>query len=368
MTQPFRIKNDLEATDDFICNSPLIVGPDFDPVLLFANGEVGHWPDGYAPADGRVFQVSDGTSPATAAAQPVGRANALAGGNDAQQATSLSRPTLSRVPRGGQRSFANGSAAPQNNTFWASTISSNGITATRVATGDDQNGPWAEYAVSGTSTATSIIDIYLSSASSLPAGLGDIFTAGCRFEYTAGSLPPQINSGVRVGVRGQENSIFREEALSLFRATVPALVSSTLTVSNASVNRARAVVQVFTVNGVTVNYTIRVQALQFEIGLDRTAFQHVLTARDVTEAGVPDVWHLNDDGNDSLPVTLPAGDYTAAWVDRLGAVNIASGLSVTTTLDTLRGQNQADVLIINRALAAGEQAALTAYWQARYLP
>jgi hypothetical protein len=78
MTQPFRIKNDLEATDDFICNSPLIVGPDFDGLnttaLISALSNNATALLVYDFTDNTTLrQARDGTSPVTAAGQSVGR-------------------------------------------------------------------------------------------------------------------------------------------------------------------------------------------------------------------------------------------------------------------------------------------------------
>lgn len=79
--------------------------PIFTPDALFAAGQPGHWPGGYDPALGRLWQDSAGVTPVTAAGQPVGLVSRAAGTVDASQATALSRPTLARWPKGGRRNL-----------------------------------------------------------------------------------------------------------------------------------------------------------------------------------------------------------------------------------------------------------------------
>ena len=66
----------------------------FTPLSFFANGEQGAW---YDPSDlTTVFQDAAGTTPVTAAEQPVGRINDKSGrGNHATQTTATKRPVLS---------------------------------------------------------------------------------------------------------------------------------------------------------------------------------------------------------------------------------------------------------------------------------
>lgn len=65
----------------------------FSPLWLFQAGEAGFW---YDPSDmSTQFQDSAGTTPVTAAGQPVGKINDKSGrGNHLVQATAASRPTL----------------------------------------------------------------------------------------------------------------------------------------------------------------------------------------------------------------------------------------------------------------------------------
>src|SRR5690606_21876875 len=61
-----------------------------------------------------------------------------------------------------------------------------------------------------------------------------------------------------------------------------------------------------------IDLTVRICAMQFETGLSLTPLQRNYGPSDVTEAGLPDLWHLYNDGGDSLPLILPAGTYGIA--------------------------------------------------------
>lgn len=79
--------------------SPGVGGGGFSPASLFASGEQGIWLD---PSDfSTMFQDAAGTTPVTAAGQPVGRILDKSGrGNHASQATSASRPLLQQDGNG----------------------------------------------------------------------------------------------------------------------------------------------------------------------------------------------------------------------------------------------------------------------------
>ena len=72
----------------------------FNPLSLFAAGEQGVW---YDPSDlSTLFQDAAGTTPVTAAGQPVGRMLDKSGrGNHATQSTAINRPTL-QIDAGGR--------------------------------------------------------------------------------------------------------------------------------------------------------------------------------------------------------------------------------------------------------------------------
>lgn len=105
---------------------------------------------------------------------------------------------------------------------------------------------------------------------------------------------------------------------------------------------------------------------QLEVGSTATPYQRVTTDFDVTEAGVPDVWHLYDDGGDSLPATFPAGNLHLAYVNELGEVSYTTDTSDGTTgVDLLLAERMADVIVLDRAFTSDEEAKIESYW-ARY--
>jgi hypothetical protein len=489
----FRTKNGIEVLGNSrIYGSAIFGGPrefQFDPASLFANGEVGHWAAGYDPAAGQLYQVSNGTSPATAAGQPVGlaldtskgtspgpesvtnggfdvdanwakgagwsigagAAAKVAGtasnlsqsvtlvsgrayqvryqvawiagivtpqfaggttvngisraesgtfteiiiavsGNDtfringggtfegaidnvsvpelpgrpALQATSMSRPTLSRAPKGGVRNlqlFSNQltqhslvRATPSENQILSPDGTVNGGRLTETATSADHRIDYQPSAF--TSGETYVFSVFLRPDQRTWARVvlpGDVFgTVSANFNLSTGAVGITTGSPA-TSVQNVGGGWLRCSVSAVAGATASGVTAIQMGVGNNSISYAG--------DGTSGLF---VYGAQLEKGTTATPYQRVVSARDVTEAGVPDVWHLNDDGNDSLPAALPAGNYTAAWVNALGAVTIAENVAVMTTLDTLRGQNQADVLIINRALGEAERVALTRYWQARY--
>lgn len=345
-------------------------GGGFSPAVLFGAGDSGHWPDGYNPAAGRMFQANTGGTLVSTAAQPVGLvADRSGNGNDASQATALSRPTAARWPKGGRRNFL-----AQSEGF--------------------ETAAWVKYSKSGAPTAIAAPGIAppigVGSSSKLhPTTSGDE-----RFVYqgTAGApAGPNVCSFFAKAAEksvayitnvGGQPSLLTYFNLATGTATLGSLgsaafmtpvgdswyrcgytrpgVSSFIEIGVADAVGSSAVAA----NG---NDGIYIAGAQYEPGSVVTPYQRVIISSfDVTEAGVADVWRLSNDGGDSLPATLPAGTYTVAWVNALGVVTITPGVNVTTTLDTLRGADQADVLIINRPLTTAEATALTAYWERKF--
>ena len=343
--------------------------PVFDPLALFAQGAVGHWPEGYALAGGRVFQLSDGSLPLTAAVQPVGRATARAGGAAGVQATSLSRPTLSRVPLGGRRNLLTQSE-DLTHAVWvrtaAAALADSGFTALSFAAPSTDRRQAAYQGVP-----------------EVPVGEQGFLRA--RFRPGAGVTRLALGVRASSGVFGWASFDTGAGTWAVYGVSSYGTLEGLSAVEVAagvwelvvrytapSAGRPGSVLVHFGA-GSAADLRLNSPVCACDVGLVQWArtdapYQRVASDRDVTQAGVPDVWHLHNDGNDSLVATLPAGTYTAAWVSALGAVTIAPGVAVAGALDVLRGQDQADVLIIDRALTAGEQADLTAYWQARYLP
>ena len=106
-------------------------------------------------------------------------------------------------------------------------------------------------------------------------------------------------------------------------------------------------------------------APQIEAGSIATAYQRVTSAADITEAGQPSRFALlNDQINDALVATLPAGTYTVAFADDAG-VTILTGQALSGAFAIPGPARLYGCLAINRALSASETASLTTWLHAK---
>ena len=301
---------------------------------LFPSGQPGHWPDGYNPALGRLFQDAAGTIPVTAPDQPVGLVKRSAGTADASQGTALSRPTLGRWPRGGRRNLLR----------W---------------TEDFSNGAWLAYISKPT----------FSVGHTAPDGA----------DTASGWDLSAIGSGIFQGMYQPKSGLTGSHTTSLWmRSSTPisdikfgfedghiASISVTTEWQRFDMTRNHPLSQN---RGMTLycygprTATLYIWGAQMEADSVATPYQRVTTDFDVTEAGVPDVWHLYNDGGDSLPVTLPAGTYGRARVNTEGVVTVDTVVDPT---GALSGTRQVDVILRQGAFSAAEEAQIRAYW-ARY--
>lgn len=91
------------------------------------------------------------------------------------------------------------------------------------------------------------------------------------------------------------------------------------------------------------------------------AIQTTAGARPTLRVTAGGVYYLEDDGGDSLSWTAPAGTYTIAHVNSVGAVTIQTAQALSGATDALVAQYLAGYVAVNRALTAAETSALTAY-------
>lgn len=118
--------------------------------------------------------------------------------------------------------------------------------------------------------------------------------------------------------------------------------------------------------GVSANRTgtIGFTQPQFEIGEHRSNYQKVgLSSADIEETGIPPVWHLYNDGGDSLNIDVPEGTYASACVDYLGDIVYEELENPETTLLTER---QADVIIREDPFTPAEMELINTYWKRKY--
>ena len=328
------------------------------PAALFGAGQAGHWSE-YNPGLGRVFQDAAGTTPATLPDQPVGLAKRLAGSVDAAQATALSRPTLARWPKGGRRNTAPSS---ENMTIWgregggltpggglvvaAQANAAGGVTSVFAST-------LTEFIISGEAEA---VDPAQPGGSTISFGG---FSTGAAYR------------------RGQVDLVTGQTTIAPGAAYIEILENTLI-----GANKRRFAVRVFGDNYaramvIAGPYVANLPAgrsfifskMSVEVGGVRRAFQDVFTQNDITENGVPDVWHLWNDGGDSLNAApLPAGTYGLAYVDVLGGVTITTVVSDgTTPINLLRAERQAQVILRQGAFTAAEDAQIRSYWGGLYV-
>ncbi|WP_198672050.1 hypothetical protein [Pseudogemmobacter bohemicus] len=82
---------------------------------------------------------------------------------------------------------------------------------------------------------------------------------------------------------------------------------------------------------------------------------------------MPNIWHLSNDGGDSLSVTPPAGTYGRAWVSAAGVVTVDTVTNPTNALiPSAVGATQADVILRQGAFSPTEEAGIRAYWGGLY--
>jgi hypothetical protein len=162
-----------------------------------------------------------------------------------------------------------------NSTYWVDTATSNGITITKTASGTDVDGlPYADYTVAGTASALSEIEPYASAAYSRAAATSaQVFTTSFVNKITAGTTPSSP-SGIRVDTVGETapSTYVDKTSSSVSQATTDTVLSAAHTVSG-SVNQVRGTIVIVTASGAVVNYTVRLKALQLELGSSRTTYQ-----------------------------------------------------------------------------------------------
>lgn len=360
----------------------------WNPSELFPNAEKGFWPGGYDPASGRLWQDNSGTTAATTFGQPIGRVASLTpSGLYATQSTSLARPTLARWPRGGRRNLLTGSEALSLGP------SSNG--------GSQHVGTASAYAGElppGISAAIQVKETTASGSHFFRLGFGKNFVGQHTFSIMIKPLgrtrfqvlPERVGTSLWAGAtvnlvtKSIENKIERPSQVCDI-ATINELDNGWFRVRityTPSVERFsddyNGVLFCFlddVVSGAKAAQSYAgdadkgcaVTGWQIEPGAEVTPYQKVTTDYDVSEAGVESLWHLYDDGGDSLPVVLPVGNYGVAYVDHLGQVTFGTVTSDgVTAIDTLLVERQLDVIFREGDFSDDEKALIETYWQRIY--
>ncbi|WP_190305671.1 hypothetical protein [Roseicitreum antarcticum] len=270
----------------------------------------------------------------TLLAQPGQAVAALRDGNGAvvaTQATSAARQTYGRHPASGIRNRAKRSADVGSAVAWPETNVANGITCTKAGSGIDTDGlPFVLYDVVGTATAVSFFSIVSPDLTRSAALSGQTWTGSYLVQRVSGAAPGNAQTGVRIDVRGETAPNSETEA-TFGEPVAPAtetLRTISRTLDNAATNQVRANLAIRVENGDTVDFRVKIKALQFEQGGVRSVYQAALSEFDISEAGQRSVYYLKPDGIDdwmSFATRLPQRTvHAAAIVNR----NRVSGADV----------------------------------------
>jgi hypothetical protein len=287
-----------------------VLGSAWTPAALFAGGSPGFWAGGFNPAAGRLFQTHDGALAASGSDQSVG----LVLDNSQNAALGPELANLDSLPVPGISHGGSGSSATWNGGT---------RTLTLTVSGNNQSYPRFGFNFGLTVDKRYQVNGYLS---------GELSGVGARMA-TTGTLNdiPMTGGGV-LGAR-QIAAIDRLEIRINGQLSVPTMLK----------------IETLSIREIAGNHPYQATALS----------RPTLTLASGR-------WHLHDDGNDALNVTLPAGTYSRAWVDNLGAITVERGIAISGAENILRATRLSDVLYVQGSLSAGNEASLRAHWNARY--
>lgn len=311
-------------------------GPGDELASLFEFGQAGYAPDGYSPyGSSKPYQDAAGTTPATTFGQPVGYS---LGRSIAAQGVALSRPTLARHPKGGRRNLV-----------------------VEGVTGQAPNGAIATY--------TPATQTYLLENMSAAAGIRWACGAGGNFasQWVCASIElravPGFEGNATVSLtRISGAAVSDPEVVAVSSEWTRCDLAILLNADNTTGFELR-------INHATGNVDkVEFRHVQMARGQNAGPYQRVINANNITEAGSPDLWHLANDGGDSLPLTqaLPEGAYGIASVSATGEILIETATSDgTTPFNTLRTARQVNVRIRQGEFTPEEIEQIETAW-ARY--
>ena len=299
----------------------------FGPASLFTGGQQGVW---YDPSDlNTLFQDSAGTTPVTAAGQPVGRMLDKSGrGNHATQATAGSRPIYGVQPISGRRNLVAVSSQPSASdgtsvTANAAVGPSGQMTAARVSKTDATTPRYVLMATNMTTQASTVYtlsqyvkyDGYDTTVSLEYNGIANFnvpFIA--TFNVTASGVSAVTPSLCTSAVTNEGNGWYR--------------VSATLTSAAGPFTPATNPFILSRVTGAS-GVTVLMTDIQVEVAAAPTAYQNVVSQYNVTEAGVQSVFYLRFDGVDDFIVlgsalNMVSGTFVTGFVEPAAQTNVVA--------------------------------------------
>lgn len=285
---------------------PFVVDGLWSPLDLFAEGQPGHWPGGYNPSRGTIWQNAEGNTAATANGQPVGLVL------DISAWAGKSLPEVMAAQSEVVAQPLNFTVSPYSIATPAATLGTNTITTSSNATGMFWDGL--------TNRSPRMVTVQFSDFADSTFGIYDV-TSG--------------------------------RALATSNAASGAL--TTMYVPNSGSNNGRLYFRLVSPGSVTID------AFSVKVIPGAPASQTTVLSRPTLTLS-DGIWHVYDDGGDSLPVILPAGTYGVAYIDSDGEITFDTATDPT---DSLFAERQVDVIIRQGDFTDDEKAAIAAYW-ARY--
>ncbi|GEM_PF-2983219 len=329
----------------------------------------------------RFFQDADGTIAAVLAGQPVGRILRAGGTQDALQATAANKPTLARWPKTGRRMLQNrnifnaiplGLQLSSNSVSgFGTSVSGDGISADVLDRGMEAGEPYIVIRFYGANAVNATKFMNISNTDFYPIGTTAV-SLRAKITLLAGSLgasdaTPTLRAFTNfrragAGVNGTTTTFTPDATERIMSATINPIDGLPCDeVSNRGIYlRVPPLAE--------VDATLKIKALQIESGTEATPFQGITSANDITQAGIADLWHLYNDGNDALNVTLPAGSYGLASIDINRVITVGAITSDgATPINILRHDRQLDVILRGGAFSTREEAAIRSYWARVFL-
>lgn len=317
----------------------------------------------FDPAAHRLWQESAGTTPATAAGQTIGRLRSASGSLMALQVTPASRPVLVCWPKGGRRNLMPGQTeTPSLGSNWDGygvDLLNGMLTEKAVAT--EHNAFVRQMVAFGPvgTEATISMKARRGSAHVLQISLGSQWFGLSKFANFDLETGTARATGCTASMTAESDGW-----LISLTATTIAEPSSGAPFAVALTNNNPDSARVPAYTGIE-GRGLSIGQININIG-PRSKYQHVVSATEIHQPGVPDRWHLLDDG-DSLPVVLPAGSYEIAFVSHTGIVSYATVTSDSVAgTDILRTERMADVLVKPGTLTSAEKSALEDYWISKF--
>ncbi|WP_225029420.1 hypothetical protein [Xinfangfangia pollutisoli] len=322
------------------------------------------------PADlPNLSQNGAGTVPAQAPGDPVGLVRPRAGTAVARQDIALSRPSLARWPRGGRRNLLRRNrfdhlpigplAAGVDLNGLSLSGPAAGIAVTVEARGEEDGIPFAQLRYQGTAAATAFFNF--AAAASLGVAPGAVIARSYHLGITdrLGTLGPlnRVTFGIGAtvdGVTGPGDLQSYTAPRAYERIAKPFAIPA-----GATLNALTLLAYLRVEAGQAVDVSVKIGGYQIEPGAAATPVQSVASVYDVVEPACPALWHLSDDGGDSLPLDLPPGLYGLAFVDPLGAVTVTTA---TDPANALVADRLAGLMLRRGAFTAAEEALIRAFW------